>query len=110
VVEGSCGLATLLTDGLIHLDDQRAVDLETERLVRAVLTGLAQETPPSTAWPTVRWATVFKVCCPCTPVTSEISVQAPHSLVVSGVWMPAHHRLEVRAVLGAILAIDAARV
>lgn len=32
------GLATLLADGLIRLDSQRAVDREAERLVRAVLT------------------------------------------------------------------------
>jgi hypothetical protein len=31
---------TLLTDGLIHLEDQQALDLAAERLVRAVLTGL----------------------------------------------------------------------
>ncbi|AHH96857.1 hypothetical protein GCM10010174_34120 [Kutzneria viridogrisea] len=50
------GLATLLADGLVQLDDQRAADLETERLVRATLTGLAQEEPRSTAWPTARSA------------------------------------------------------
>src|SRR5262249_8015206 len=48
------GLATLLADQLIRLDSQRAIDREVERLVRAVLTGLAQETPPSPAWPTPR--------------------------------------------------------
>jgi len=48
------GLATLLADGLIRLDGRRAVDREAERLVQAVLTGLAQETPPSPAWPTAR--------------------------------------------------------
>jgi len=48
------GLATLLADGLIRLDNQRAVDSEVERLVRAVLTGLVQEKPPSPAWPTAR--------------------------------------------------------
>jgi AcrR family transcriptional regulator len=50
------GLTTLLADGLIRLDSQRAVDREVERLVRAVLTGLAQETSPSSAWPTARSA------------------------------------------------------
>src|SRR5215470_13639742 len=48
------GLATLLADGLIRLDSQRAVGREVERLVQAVLTGLAQETAPSPAWPTPR--------------------------------------------------------
>ena len=48
------GLATLLADGLIRLDGQRAVGREVERLVQAVLTGLAQETVPSPAWPTPR--------------------------------------------------------
>ena len=48
------GLATLLADGLVHLGSQRAVDREVERLVRAVLTGLAQEAPRSPAWPTPR--------------------------------------------------------
>jgi len=46
------GLATLLADGLIRLDSQRAVGREVERLVQAVLTGLAQEPAPSPAWPT----------------------------------------------------------
>ncbi|MEV0678738.1 TetR/AcrR family transcriptional regulator [Actinosynnema sp. NPDC050436] len=40
------GLATLLRDGLLRLDGPRAVDREAERLVRAVLTGLAA-TPPA---------------------------------------------------------------
>jgi len=48
------GLATLLIDGLVHFDSERAVDREVERLVRAVLTGLAHETPPSPAWPSGR--------------------------------------------------------
>jgi AcrR family transcriptional regulator len=50
------GLATRLIDGLISLDSQRAVDREAERVVRAVLTGLAHETPPSSAWPAPRSA------------------------------------------------------
>ena len=48
------GLATLLLDGLVHLDTQRDIDREVERLVRAVLDGLGQETPPSPAWPNAR--------------------------------------------------------
>lgn len=50
------GLATLLADGLMTLDDPDAADLHTERLVQAVLTGLAQETAPSPGWPTARSA------------------------------------------------------
>jgi AcrR family transcriptional regulator len=50
------GLATLLIDGLIHLDNPVAVERQAERLVAAVLTGLAQETPPPTPWPTARSA------------------------------------------------------
>lgn len=42
------GLATLLGHGLMCLDDARAVDRQTERLIRAVLTGLGHErTPPA---------------------------------------------------------------
>jgi hypothetical protein len=37
------GQAVLLTEGLVRLDSARAVDRQTERLVRAVLTGLGQE-------------------------------------------------------------------
>jgi len=48
------GLATLLTDGLIHLDNPRDVDRQAERLVQAVLTGLAHETSPSPTWPAPR--------------------------------------------------------
>ncbi len=40
------GLATLLADGIIQLDPQN-VDRTTERLIRATLTGLSQETPPT---------------------------------------------------------------
>ncbi|MGW2741255.1 hypothetical protein [Streptomyces sp. NPDC001450] len=45
------GLAVLLVDGLVHTDDERATDLQAERLVRAVPTGLAQEKTPSAGWP-----------------------------------------------------------
>lgn len=37
------GQAVLLAEGLVRLDGARAVDQQTERLVRAVLTGLEQE-------------------------------------------------------------------
>ncbi len=50
------GLATLLADGLVTVDDPGAADLQTERLLRAVLTGLAGETPPAQGWPTPRSA------------------------------------------------------
>ncbi|MFE9611506.1 TetR/AcrR family transcriptional regulator [Streptomyces sp. NPDC006012] len=50
------GLATLLADGLISLDDTKAVDREAERVVRAVLSGLTQETEASPKWPTARSA------------------------------------------------------
>ncbi|WP_020556902.1 MULTISPECIES: WHG domain-containing protein [Streptomycetaceae] len=50
------GLATLLTDGLVHLDGPRAVDREAERLIDAVLTGLTREQPPAHPWPTPRSA------------------------------------------------------
>ncbi|MFI6317980.1 TetR/AcrR family transcriptional regulator [Nonomuraea sp. NPDC050556] len=50
------GLAVLVIDGLVHFDDHEAVGREAERLVRAVLTGLAAETPPPTPWPTPRTA------------------------------------------------------
>jgi AcrR family transcriptional regulator len=39
------GLATLLADGIIQIDDPQTVDRSTERFTRATLTGLAQETP-----------------------------------------------------------------
>jgi NADPH:quinone reductase-like Zn-dependent oxidoreductase len=41
------GLATLLADGIIQLDDPQTVDRTTERLIRATLTGLSQEAPPT---------------------------------------------------------------
>lgn len=44
------GMATLLVDGLMRLDSQRAVDGEAERLVRAVLTGLASQSA-APDWP-----------------------------------------------------------
>jgi AcrR family transcriptional regulator len=39
------GLATLLGDGIIQIDDPQTVDRTTERFIRATLTGLAQEAP-----------------------------------------------------------------
>lgn len=48
------GLATLLADGLAQLDSQQAIAREAERVVRAVLAGLGQETAPSQDWPAVR--------------------------------------------------------
>ncbi|GCD93239.1 TetR/AcrR family transcriptional regulator [Embleya hyalina] len=50
------GLATLLADGLVSLDGPQAVDREAERVVRAVLGGLTQETAVSPTWPTARSA------------------------------------------------------
>jgi AcrR family transcriptional regulator len=47
------GLAVLLADGLMRLDGGRAVDREVERVVRAVLTGLAHEGDDE--WP-VPWS------------------------------------------------------
>ncbi|TMR23402.1 TetR/AcrR family transcriptional regulator [Nonomuraea turkmeniaca] len=48
------GLAVLLADGLVHIDGSRAVELQAERVARAVLNGLAQEKTPSTDRPTAR--------------------------------------------------------
>lgn len=45
------GLAVLLADGLVHIEGSRAVDLQTERVVRSALNGLAQETSPAAGWP-----------------------------------------------------------
>ncbi|GAA5166283.1 MULTISPECIES: TetR/AcrR family transcriptional regulator [Amycolatopsis] len=45
------GLTTLLADGLVTLDEPDGVERETERVVQAVLTGLARETPPPKPWP-----------------------------------------------------------
>ena len=50
------GLAVLLIDGLLHLEDRQAVDAEAERVAGAVLAGLAQETVPVTPWPTAQTA------------------------------------------------------
>jgi AcrR family transcriptional regulator len=41
------GLATLLADGIIRVEDRNTRNRTTERLIRATLTGLSQETPPS---------------------------------------------------------------
>ncbi len=41
------GLATLLSDGIIEFGDPEAVDQMTERLIRATLIGLSQESPVS---------------------------------------------------------------
>lgn len=48
------GLAILLLDGLVRLDSRRDVDHEVERLIRAVLNGLAQESTCAPVWPTAR--------------------------------------------------------
>jgi AcrR family transcriptional regulator len=50
------GLAMLLADGLVRLDSPQAIDREAERVLSAVLTGLAAEPPPSPAWPVPRSA------------------------------------------------------
>ena len=50
------GLAVLLADGLVRLDSPHAIDREVERVVGAVLSGLAAEPPASPAWPTPRSA------------------------------------------------------
>ncbi|MEU6779421.1 TetR/AcrR family transcriptional regulator [Nonomuraea angiospora] len=47
------GLAVLLIDGLIRVDDARAFDLQAERVIRATLNGLCQEPSPSGGWPAV---------------------------------------------------------
>ncbi|MGW0198243.1 TetR/AcrR family transcriptional regulator [Nonomuraea sp. NPDC003201] len=47
------GLAVLLIDGLIRVDDARAFDLQAERVIRATLNGLCQEPAPSEGWPAV---------------------------------------------------------
>lgn len=48
------GLAILLRDGLMRLDNARAVDRQAERVVRAVLSGLAEQSGQS--WPQARSA------------------------------------------------------
>lgn len=40
------GLAVLLIDGLVHIDDRQGVEFQTERLVFATFNGLARETAP----------------------------------------------------------------
>ncbi|MFF4622895.1 TetR/AcrR family transcriptional regulator [Nonomuraea jabiensis] len=47
------GLAVLLIDGLIRVDDARAFDRQAERVIRATLNGLCQEPAPSEDWPAV---------------------------------------------------------
>lgn len=51
---GVHGLAVLFADGHLRVDGPGEVDREVERVVRAVLAGLAQEGPASPAWPAVR--------------------------------------------------------
>lgn len=48
------GLVMLVIDGLMTLDGPDAVDLEAERVIRAVLGGLAREVTPPSPWPTAR--------------------------------------------------------
>ncbi|PZG37439.1 TetR family transcriptional regulator [Spongiactinospora gelatinilytica] len=50
------GLAVLLADGLVRIDDAAAVDAQTERVVRAALNGLARETSPAADRPAARSA------------------------------------------------------
>ncbi|MFI6731330.1 TetR/AcrR family transcriptional regulator [Nonomuraea sp. NPDC050451] len=50
------GLAVLLIDGLIRVDDARAFDLQAERVIRATLNGLCHEPAPSEDWPAVHSA------------------------------------------------------
>ncbi|MBN6051616.1 TetR/AcrR family transcriptional regulator, partial [Nonomuraea sp. RK-328] len=50
------GLAVLLADGLIRFDDPREVDLQTERVVRTTLNGLAQEASHAAGRPAGRSA------------------------------------------------------
>ncbi|MFI8392697.1 TetR/AcrR family transcriptional regulator [Streptomyces sp. NPDC085540] len=46
------GLAILLIDGLVHIDDREGVECQTERLVFATFNGLARETAPESHQPT----------------------------------------------------------
>ncbi|MDI2131348.1 TetR/AcrR family transcriptional regulator [Yinghuangia seranimata] len=55
------GLAVLLIDDLVHIDDRRDVELQTERLVSATLNGLAQETAPPADRPLPRTAHTQRV-------------------------------------------------
>ncbi|MFD4926475.1 TetR/AcrR family transcriptional regulator [Streptomyces goshikiensis] len=45
------GLAVLLIDGLVHIDDRQGVEFQTERLVFATFNGLARETAPESDRP-----------------------------------------------------------
>ncbi|MFI7232719.1 TetR/AcrR family transcriptional regulator [Nonomuraea angiospora] len=47
------GLAVLLIDGLIRVEDARAFDLQAERVIRATLNGLCHEPAPAEGWPAV---------------------------------------------------------
>jgi AcrR family transcriptional regulator len=47
------GLATLLADGLIKVEDPHDADRHTERLLGTLLTGLAHESAPPNPWPTL---------------------------------------------------------
>lgn len=46
------GLAALLADGLVAVDDMEAADRQAERTVRTTLTGLHHEATPTPPWPT----------------------------------------------------------
>ncbi|WP_405661358.1 TetR/AcrR family transcriptional regulator [Streptomyces sp. RK9] len=46
------GLAVLLADGLVTVDDLEAADRQAERTVRTTLTGLHHEATPTPPWPT----------------------------------------------------------
>src|SRR5579862_550838 len=50
------GLAVLVADDLVRLDSPQDIDRQAERVLAAVLTGLAAEPPPSPAWPIPRSA------------------------------------------------------
>ncbi|MFF7244960.1 TetR/AcrR family transcriptional regulator [Embleya sp. NPDC008237] len=74
------GLATLLIDGLVQLHGPRAVDREAERLLDAVLTGLAREQPPARPWPTPRSAHSQRLAAPAeTPAGGNTASDAGHS-------------------------------
>lgn len=57
------GLAVLVADGLVRLDSPQAIDREAERVLGAVLTGLAAEPPPFPAWPLPRSAHSEALAC-----------------------------------------------
>ncbi|MFF6995776.1 TetR/AcrR family transcriptional regulator [Streptomyces sp. NPDC008313] len=72
------GLATLLADGLMTLDGPEAADQQTQRLLRAVLTGLTQETAPPQHRPTAHSAhTERRTRRQDNSTTDEPSVTAP---------------------------------